>query len=169
MGAYFILNSSETEESPEPLAWQTYENSRFGFSVDYPGNWDLGVAPTNNDGREFTSPDGDIACRGYGFNNSLLNNQGEPQTLNEFVDWLTENMDYEEVLERNNTTMDSKDAQELVSLADGIITRGVYVLGKGTGMGLVCSYFTKGIMEEQNENFVTMQQSFTINASLDGV
>jgi len=170
LGAYFFLKSSkETPEPAEPLSWQTYENSRFGFSVDYPGGWSLAEAPTNNDGREFNSPDGDIACRGYGFNNSLLNDQGEPQTLSEFVDWLTENPEIEKVLERNNTTMDSKEAQELVTLNNGITARAVYALGTETGIGLVCSYPNKEIMDKQDENFATMKQSFAIKSPLDGV
>ncbi|MBU1149095.1 hypothetical protein KKI23_03315 [Patescibacteria group bacterium] len=163
LGAFFIL------KSPESSDWKTYENTRYIFSVDYPGNWDLREAPTNNDGREFDSPDGDIACRTYGFNNSLLNDRGEPQTLSEFVDWLTENPEIEEVLERNNTTMAGKEAQELVTLDNGITVRAVYVLGVETGRGLVCSYPNKEIMDKQNENFVTMKQSFSINTSLDGV
>lgn len=169
LGVYFILKSSDSSESPEPLNWETYENTRYIFSVDYPGNWDLREAPTNNDGREFNSPDGSIACRAYGFNNSLLNDQGESQTLSEFVDWLIENPDIEEVLERNNITMDGKEAQELITLNSGITVRGVYVLGVETGRGLVCSYPDKEIMEKQNENFATMKQSFSINAPLDGV
>jgi len=35
----------------EQTSWSTYVNERFGYSVQYPKNWELGPEPTNGDGR----------------------------------------------------------------------------------------------------------------------
>ena len=59
-------------DADETKDWQVYENSRYGFQVSYPAGWTLGEAPTNNDGRELISPDGDATCHAYGFYNSLI-------------------------------------------------------------------------------------------------
>ena len=160
LGAFFVLKSPD---------WHTYENARYRFSVKYPGRWILGEAPVNNDGREFISPDKKISCHAYGFQNALINDQGHPQTLGEFVNWLIGSLDVEEVLERNSITMAGREAQELVTSSNGIIARAVYALGEDTGRGIVCYYPSKKIMEEQNENFEAMKQSFTIDASLDSI
>ena len=38
--------------------WRHYTNDRFGTSADVPAEFSIGAAPTNDDGRTFTSPDG---------------------------------------------------------------------------------------------------------------
>ncbi|MEH1849727.1 MAG: hypothetical protein V7L25_33325 [Nostoc sp.] len=38
------------------IAWKTYSNSRYGFEFPYPSNWTSLVAPENDDGIAFTSP-----------------------------------------------------------------------------------------------------------------
>jgi hypothetical protein len=38
--------------------WQTYVNERFGAAADIPAEYKQGEAPANDDGRTFTSPDG---------------------------------------------------------------------------------------------------------------
>lgn len=38
--------------------WSNYYNDRFGPSADYPAGWKMEPEPENNDGRQFTSPDG---------------------------------------------------------------------------------------------------------------
>jgi hypothetical protein len=40
-------------------SWSNYYNDRFGPSADYPAGWKMEPEPENNDGRKFTSPDGD--------------------------------------------------------------------------------------------------------------
>ena len=163
--AFFITRSSSD--------WQTYENTRYEFSVNYPGDWTLGEAPTNNDGRDFFSSNEETSCRAYGFQNALLNEQGNSQTLNEFIDWLSGDLvlgDEKEnfvVLERSNTTMASEEAQELITNADGLVARAVYILNEETGRGLVCYYESEKIMEEQDGNFEIMKNSFTVSVSSD--
>lgn len=39
--------------------WLTYVNDRFGSSADVPADYKAGEAPVNDDGRSFTSPDGE--------------------------------------------------------------------------------------------------------------
>lgn len=160
VGAYLILKSSDQNTN-----WQTYSNARYEFSVDYPDDWTLSDAPANNDGREFISPDNEISCRAYGFQNALINEQGDPQTLDEFIDWFVENLDIEEVLERNSTTLDNIDARELVTKTEGVVARAIYTLGEETGHGLVCYYPNEKIMKEQDKNFTVMKESFTSTAS----
>jgi len=38
--------------------WQTYVNDRFGSTADVPVGWRAGTPPANDDGLEFTAPDG---------------------------------------------------------------------------------------------------------------
>jgi hypothetical protein len=38
--------------------WRTYHNERYGTTIDYPDSFRAEPPPTNNDGREFKSPDG---------------------------------------------------------------------------------------------------------------
>lgn len=40
------------------IAYKTYTNQRFGFSVQYPSTWQMGPRPTDGDGRWFTTPSG---------------------------------------------------------------------------------------------------------------
>ena len=49
-----------------------YENSRYGFSLEYPSNWTPGEQTANNIGQEFFSPDDEVFCYAYGFENTLL-------------------------------------------------------------------------------------------------
>ncbi|MCW2276050.1 hypothetical protein GJ654_17530 [Rhodoblastus acidophilus] len=39
--------------------WRSYHNDRFGPTADYPAGWKMEPEPENNDGRRFSSPDGD--------------------------------------------------------------------------------------------------------------
>ena len=123
----------------------------------------MGEAPTNNDGREFISPDESISCHAYGFNNSLFGKSGEPQTLDEFVDWLSE----EEVLSKSKTTMAGYPAKELVIKKEGTVSQGVYILGKEEGRGLVCYYPDLSSKKSFQDNFKKMQLSFNLNTALD--
>src|SRR5262245_35933650 len=38
--------------------WQIYVNDRFGATAEVPATWKAGEPPANDDGLEFTSPDG---------------------------------------------------------------------------------------------------------------
>ena len=46
--------------------WKTYQNDRFGFSVEVPQSFKAGEEPANNDGLVFTALDGQAEMRGYG-------------------------------------------------------------------------------------------------------
>ena len=41
------------QNQKENLSYQTYTNTRYGFTVEYPTTFTVGPAPTNNDGRRF--------------------------------------------------------------------------------------------------------------------
>jgi len=148
--------------------WNIYENSRYEFSVEYPARWSLGEAPANNDGREFISPDKSITCWTYGFQNSLINQNGEPQSLDEFTDWLTENLGSDEVLEKSDTSMSGLPAVELIMQMESTISQGIYVLGYDSGRGLVCYYPDITSLEDFQADFEKMRKSFYLNTSLDG-
>lgn len=46
--------------------WQTYVNDRFGASADIPADYTEGEAPANDDGRRFTSLEGDATIAVWG-------------------------------------------------------------------------------------------------------
>ena len=145
--------------------FKTYENSRYNFSVDYPASWTLGEAPTNNDGREFISQDESVTCRAYGFANALTNEQGEPQSLEEFVDWLTADTRvgeglYTNVIERTNTTLDGQNALYLLMEQDMDLVEATYALGPEEGRGLVCYYNDKEEWKKYKNVFEKMKNSF---------
>ena len=133
------------------LKRKTYENARYNFSLKYPGNWTLGEAGTNNAGRELYSSDKEVSCYAYGFTNALMNDKDEPQTLDEFVDWLT---DYgsQEVLQRNNTILAGKQAIKLLIKEETTYKEAIYSLGKETGIGFYCIYPDMETIEEYAEN-----------------
>ncbi|MFZ5674919.1 MAG: hypothetical protein ACOZAM_18345 [Pseudomonadota bacterium] len=54
--------------------WRTYVNERFGAAADIPADYREGEAPTNDDGRRFTSPEGDATIAVWG---SLASLEGE--------------------------------------------------------------------------------------------
>jgi hypothetical protein len=52
-----------------PPAYQTYQNARFGFSIDYPANLKPQPESGNGDGRRFVSADGQTVLTAYaGYN-----------------------------------------------------------------------------------------------------
>lgn len=53
------------------VAYRSYVNGRFGFSVDYPSDLQAGEQPANGDGLVFTSSDGSVQLRASGSNNVL--------------------------------------------------------------------------------------------------
>lgn len=151
---YFMENST---------SWQTYTNARYAFSVDYPADWSLGEAPTNNDGREFFSPDDTLSCNAYGFPNALTGASGDPQTLDEFVDWLEENMGVDDILGRNRTKMAGQAATEIVMASGGTVSQAVYILGEETGYGLACYYPGVDAKDAFKTTFDHMRQSFSLS------
>jgi hypothetical protein len=46
--------------------WRTYVNDRFGATADIPADYKEGEAPANDDGRRFTSPEGDATIAVWG-------------------------------------------------------------------------------------------------------
>ncbi|MBU0649416.1 hypothetical protein KJ969_04980 [Patescibacteria group bacterium] len=143
-------------------AWETYENSRFNFSLKYLKSWRLGSAPTNNDGQSFTSANETITCRAFGFYNSLMNEQDEPQTLEQHIDWLLE-MDQVEPLARESTTMAGQPAIELVQLeGDAAVRQSVYILDAEKGYSLECVYDSLEIKEDFQNTFQKMLKSFIV-------
>lgn len=45
--------------------WKEYANERFGFVLTYPGSLIAGPVPTNGDGREFHSADGEFSLSAF--------------------------------------------------------------------------------------------------------
>lgn len=49
-----VAESPEKESSEakkDTVNWKTYHNERFGFTINYPAEWNPGAEPTNGDGR----------------------------------------------------------------------------------------------------------------------
>lgn len=161
-GYYLWQNSNE-----KPV-WQTYQNARYSFSVDYPPGWSLGEAPTNNDGREFTSSEQEINCRAYGFYNALIDDEGNPQDLTEFVAWIKN--DDMKIIEENNTTLGDNSAYKIVYQETGStnVTAAIYTIGLESGRALTCTFPSFIILSDFQESFDKMHQSYKIAVSLDG-
>jgi len=147
--------------------WQSYENSRYQFSLDYPSNWQLGQAPANNDGREIISPDNQAACSASGFANALTNNLGQPQSLDEYVEWV-KSSSADQYLSQQETKLDQNRAVYLEGRDSDIYTDSVYALGNESGVGLVCTYQNLAAKQKYQEVFKRMQESFKINLNLEG-
>jgi len=149
--------------------WKTYNNSRYGFSVDYPAHWKLGEPEFDNAGRIIKSPESDIECYIYGFANALLNEQSEPQTLNEFINWLTTEKDRSiKIIEQKETKIDNRGAVYLLTQEDAQIKQSVYALGKETGIGFFCIYKNLNDKEKHQNIFNKMVASIKIFSDLDG-
>ncbi|MBU2025513.1 MAG: hypothetical protein ABIC19_01130 [Patescibacteria group bacterium] len=146
--------------------WPGYKNSRYEFELQYPPRWELGEAPANNDGREIISPDKTIYCHAYGFNNSLTNKQGQPQSLDEFIQWLTEQPGLK-VIQQENTQLAGYEAREIIFAQEGKVTQAVYILGQISGRGLSCAYDDLKQWEMYRQSFEKMKTSFKVSASLD--
>lgn len=54
--------------------WKTYVNDRFGAAADIPADYTEGEEPANDDGRRFTSPEGDATIAVWG---ALASIEGE--------------------------------------------------------------------------------------------
>lgn len=146
----------------------TYNNSRFGFSISYPANWQIGQAPANDDGRSITSPDKLVVCQAFGFNNSLTNDSGQPMTLDQYIEWSI-NMERQAVSENKVNIVDKsqiklgdKTATRLVLDNNGEISDSVYTLDNKTGFGFSCNYDNLDQRQKYNDSFVLMYKSFTI-------
>lgn len=156
-----------------PKKWQTYQNSRYNFSVEYPAGWQLGERETNNAGRTFREPKSGVECYAYGFANALENEEGQPQTLNEFIDWLISNASEGDhgmpmaVLERKATKMGNLPAVYLLTGQDMNIQESVYVLGTDYGIGLICNYKNLEERKRYQKIFSKMVASIKIFADLN--
>lgn len=66
--------STTNQDAPEPdqattISWQTYENERFKYSVEYPQEFVSQEGTQNNDGRVFASESGSTTLRVFGRHN----------------------------------------------------------------------------------------------------
>lgn len=50
------------------IQYNTYTNTRYGFSIEYPTTFNMSPPPTNNDGREFTNGEATITAFGSHIN-----------------------------------------------------------------------------------------------------
>lgn len=164
--AVFILTRKTSD-------WQTYSNTRYEFRIDYPADWSLGDPETNNAGRELYSPDREASCYAYGFANVLQNEQGNPQSLDEFIDWLVADTRvgeglYTVVIERKAATLSGRDAIYLLFERDMDIQESIYVLGDETGIGFFCGYNDMEDRDKYRTTFNRMAESIQIDIFLDG-
>ncbi|CAM3156299.1 hypothetical protein [Sporolactobacillus spathodeae] len=64
-----IKSGKQAKSDNINTSYNKYTNNRFGFSIEYPSNFNMGEAPTNNDGRTFS--DGQCNIIVSGSNNSM--------------------------------------------------------------------------------------------------
>ena len=145
-----------------------YQNSRYGFSVDYPIGWKLADAPTNNDGREFIYAEKSIACHAYGFYNSLPGKDGKPQTLDEYINWLNDNtvraleVGVESPYEMQDATIDGRPAKRIYSSGLNFAEDAVYTLDSEVGYGFSCTYPDEQTRQDYKDIFDHMLESMQI-------
>ncbi|MCD4761092.1 hypothetical protein K8R42_04300 [bacterium] len=150
---------------------ETYKNTRYGFSLKYPAAWTLGEPETNNAGRTISSPDEKVFCYAYGFANALVEADGEPQSLSEFIDWLINadsNSDIVEVVQREDSIVSRKPIISLLIEQDTGYKKAIYALGNETGIGFFCTYPDEAALNEYADEYGQMIMSFKITANLDG-
>ncbi|MBD3248301.1 hypothetical protein GF382_03360 [Candidatus Falkowbacteria bacterium] len=158
MAAAAILAIANIEKE---RSWAIYENQRYGFRLEYPADWTLKDPEPNNAGREMISPDGGSSCYAYGFANALLNDQGRPQELDEFIDWLTDDSGIEiEVLERKESVLADQRAVYFLAKMPEETREAVYILSKDEGRGLFCTYKSESDRQESAGVFEHMRKSF---------
>lgn len=171
LGLYYLVRqgrSQNIDQNNQTAIFLTYENSRFGFSIQYPKNWQLGEAPTNKDGREISSADNQAECRAYGFLNTLTNDSGQAQTLDQYVDWVAENARGEakntnfSIIEKSSSKLDGYDAKRLVLNSNGAISDSIYAFKAEEGFGFSCEYKSLDQKEKFKAEFDSMSKSFKI-------
>ena len=142
-----------------PQKWLVYKNSRYAFKIDFPPQWKLGEQELNNAGREMFSPDNKISCYAYGFENVLITDDGDPQTLDEFIKWLTKDS---KIIKQSKTTLADQLAIEIVlETEDNQIKDAVYsMLDDKTGRGFFCTYENKDVRDNFQKDFRRMVKSF---------
>jgi hypothetical protein len=166
-----VVNETAENESPNANAassdWQTYENSRYAFSVEYPAGWILAEAPVNNDGRTFTATGGSPTCSAYGFYNALVDEDGNGQSLEDYVADLY--IEGEEVISETETALAGESAYQLVSQDENGtgVTVSVYILGAASGRALTCTFPDEQGWEDFQADFTHMRESFQVAGSLD--
>jgi len=165
-GVGFVLFIKFLNKPFSKQAWMKYKNGRYGFTVEYRPGWTLGAQETNNAGREIQSPDGDILCYVYGFENALITEDGDPQTLEEFVEWISGESN---VVEKTSAVMAGKEGTRIVTEEDsGQIRNSIYILlDDDTGRGLWCAYEDTEAMDAHAEDFKRMQESMDLSDSDD--
>lgn len=153
-GIIFLLNKTPKKN------WPTYENSRYHFQVPYPADWQLGSEEENNTGREFISPDQKITCYAYGFANALTSKSDNPQTLDEFIDWLLED-ENTTLIEKKSTDLGKDKAVEIVTKEEGNkIKQAVYSLNNTDGRGFYCLFPDLSSKQNFQDDFQFMVNSF---------
>lgn len=148
----------------------TYENSRYNFSLKYPRDWILGEQETNNAGREIYSPDETAICYAYGFANALMNDQGNPQSLEEFIDWLfnkDSDSNISAILHRQADSLSGKPAISLLIELESGYKEAIYILNKENGIGFYCIYPDMESMNKYTGDYSHMVDSFEIKSDLD--
>lgn len=155
---YLIMKRSKSTDQ-----YATYRNSRYEFSVEYPASWKLGEAPTNNDGREFISPDAQTTCRAFGFANALPGESGNPQSLDEYINWIIDNNKESASIDKKQALMDTRKAMQITLTNANNIEDAVYSIDDEIGYGLTCVYANSAGKEAGKNVFNHMIDSFKID------
>ena len=139
--------------------WPSYENEQFGFMWHYPKGWELSE---ESSGATVKLAEVGTVCRAYGFENSLIGKSGNPQTLNEFVEWLLNDGDVE-IYSQKQTSFAGFDAQEIVWESKKGVYHAIYIISDSNGIGLQCSYRDTSSQKANLQFFNLMKKRFEID------
>lgn len=157
----FLLNDPYSPEE-----WPEYRNSRYSFKINYPPNWSISEQTANNAGVDFVSSEDNLSCRVYGFANSYITEDGDPQALEELITWISE----EEVeLDRHETKLGGKRAIRIVTEVgemDKYIKDSIYtLLDDDTGRAVYCIYGNESLKQKYDDTMERMVQSFELTST----
>ena len=58
LAAFALMQFEPIAEAAGAVTWRTYQNDRYGTTIEYPDFFRAAPPPDNDDGREFKAPDG---------------------------------------------------------------------------------------------------------------
>lgn len=138
--------------------WRTYVNERFGAAADIPADYREGEAPTNDDGRRFTSPEGDATIAVWG---SLASVEGESfqQYAEQLIGYdkadgwdISYTAGKKDWYAFSGTKGDQIVFEKLIQACDGQIANHVrleYPASRKTEFDAIVSHVTKSLRSEQ--------------------
>jgi hypothetical protein len=147
------------------FAWPKYENEKYGFVWYYPKGWTLTKEDVNR--AAATLSPSSTTCSAYGFKNELINDKDQPQTLDEFMEWLFQS-DETKIIKKTNTKLGGEDAKEAIWEDANGAHWGIYILNNEIGRAIICSFDKLLALKSNNLNFTLMKLRFKLTEPKTG-